>query len=125
MTERIEIRPAELGDCEFVAGFASSLVEFGSPAWENAEDRAPAFCEALANAVRAQGAHSTVLIAQESDRTPLGFILLKVGADAAGIERAYRGSGCLRTGAAPGRRLGVDAGGRSGGTRAQIRGTQS
>jgi ribosomal protein S18 acetylase RimI-like enzyme len=89
MTERIEIRPAEMADSEFVMGLVSSLLEFGSPAWENAGALAPGFRQALASAVRAQDSRPTVLIAQEADGTPLGFISLKVGADAAGIERGH------------------------------------
>jgi ribosomal protein S18 acetylase RimI-like enzyme len=87
--DRIEIRLAHSGDSDFVAGLASSLLAFGSPAWEDADVLAPGFRDVLAKAVRDQGLRSTVLIAQRSDGTPLGFISLKVGADVAGVERGH------------------------------------
>ena len=37
MPDRIEIRPARNGDSDFVAGLASSLLDFGSPAWKDLE----------------------------------------------------------------------------------------
>jgi ribosomal protein S18 acetylase RimI-like enzyme len=89
MTERLEIRPARSGDSEFVAGLASSLLEFGSPIWTDAEALAPGFRRVLIEAVRDQDDRSAVLIAEDANGTPLGFISLKVGADATGIERAH------------------------------------
>jgi ribosomal protein S18 acetylase RimI-like enzyme len=65
----------------------SSLLEFGSPAWEDAEAMAPGFREVLARAVRCQDARSPVFIAEGADGTPLGFISLKVRDDVTGAER--------------------------------------
>ena len=89
MTDRIEIRPARNGDGEFVAAFASSLLEFGSPALSDAAPLVPDFREVLAAAVRNQDERATVLIADGEDGTPLGFISLKVGTGVAGIERGH------------------------------------
>jgi ribosomal protein S18 acetylase RimI-like enzyme len=89
MIDRIEIRPARPDDSDFVAGLASSLLEFSSPAWDDADALAPCFRDVLANAVRGQGPRSTVLIAQDSDGKRLGFISLKVGEDVAGIDRGH------------------------------------
>jgi hypothetical protein len=58
MTNRIVIRPAHEGDRDFVAGLVSSLLQLGSPAWENADNLAPAFRDVLADAVRAQNPRS-------------------------------------------------------------------
>ena len=54
MTDRIEIRPAHIGDSDFVVGLASSFLEFGSPAWKEPKALAPRFREVLGEAVRNQ-----------------------------------------------------------------------
>jgi len=89
MSDRVVIRPADERDVEFVAGLVSSLLEFGSPAWEDKEALAPGFRDVLARAVRAQDGRSAVLIAERTDGTPLGFISLKVGEGVAGGERGH------------------------------------
>jgi ribosomal protein S18 acetylase RimI-like enzyme len=87
--DRIEIRVAHSGDSDFVAGLTSSLLEFGSPAWADADALSPGFREVLAKAVTDQGPRSAVLIAQGTDGTRLGFISLKIGEDVAGVERGH------------------------------------
>ncbi len=87
--DRIEIRAASVADADFVAGFVPSLLEFGSPAWEDAEPLAPGFAEVLTSAVRAPDPRSTVLIAQNADGTRLGFISLKVREVVGGVERGH------------------------------------
>ena len=89
MCDSIVIRPAVEGDCAFIVGLVSSLLEFGSPAWEDKDALAPGFSEVLTRAVRAQDLRSTVLIAELTDGTPLGFISLKVAADVTGVERGH------------------------------------
>ena len=89
MVNRIAIRAACEGDADFVAGLVSSLLEFGSPAWKDAEGLAPGFAEVLAGAVRAQDPRSTVLIAESKDGTRLGFISLRVRDDVTGVERGH------------------------------------
>jgi ribosomal protein S18 acetylase RimI-like enzyme len=89
MTDRIVIRPARDGDKEFVAAFVSSLLEFGSPAWEDSAALAPGFREVLASAVNAKEPRAKVLIAEDVDGNRLGFISLKVGRDIAGVERGH------------------------------------
>ena len=89
MTDPLLIRPAREHDCEFVAGFAPSLLESGSPAGHDPDALAPRFREALAQAVRAQGPGSAVLIAERADGARVGFISLRVGTDAAGASRGH------------------------------------
>jgi diamine N-acetyltransferase len=89
MTDRIVIRLAVEGDSEFVAGLVSSLLESGSPAWEDTTALVPGFRDTLTRAVRAEDPRAAVLIAQAVDSMPLGFISLKVGQDVAGIERGH------------------------------------
>jgi ribosomal protein S18 acetylase RimI-like enzyme len=85
----IAIRQAHDGDRVFVAGLASSLLEFGSPAWEDAGALTPGFRDVLAKAVVEQDQRAAVLVAQSADGRPLGFISLKVRKDATGIERGH------------------------------------
>jgi ribosomal protein S18 acetylase RimI-like enzyme len=89
MSDRIVIRAADQRDDEFVAGLVPSLLEFGPPAWGDKDALVPGFRELLTRAVRAQGRRSTVLIAERTDGTPLGFISLKVRDGAAGDQRAH------------------------------------
>ena len=89
MPDPIEIRPARNGDSDFVAGLASSLLEFGSPAWKDLAALAPRFRKVLAETVRNQDQRSTVLIAEGEDGTPLGFVSLKVSKDVEGSERGH------------------------------------
>jgi ribosomal protein S18 acetylase RimI-like enzyme len=89
MADRTVIRPAHAGDSDFVAGLVPSLLSFGSPAWENADALAPGFRNVLVDAVRAQDSQASVLIAEGTDGTPLGFISLKVRLDLTGSERGH------------------------------------
>jgi ribosomal protein S18 acetylase RimI-like enzyme len=89
MSDSIVIRAANETDSDFVSGMASTLLEFGSPAWDDAARLAPGFRDVLAAAVRAQDERSTVLIAQRADGTRLGFISLKVSQGVAGGERGH------------------------------------
>jgi len=89
MTERLSIRPAEERDREFIGGLVSSLMEFGSPTWDDPGANAPAYREALADAVRGQGPEATVLLAEAADGTRLGFISLGVVNDVAGAARGH------------------------------------
>jgi ribosomal protein S18 acetylase RimI-like enzyme len=89
MSDAIVIRRAHGGDAKFVAGLVSSLLEFGSPAWEDAAAMAPGFRNVLVRAVRCQDARSPVFIAEGADGVPLGFISLKVRDDVTGAERGH------------------------------------
>jgi ribosomal protein S18 acetylase RimI-like enzyme len=89
MTHQLLIRSADERDCEFIAGLVPSLLEFGSPSWDDAGVFAPGFRDALADAVRGQGSQSTVLVAEGADGTRLGFISLRVGKDVAGAARVH------------------------------------
>jgi ribosomal protein S18 acetylase RimI-like enzyme len=89
VVDRIEIRAAREADSGFVAGLVSSLLEFGSPAWTDVEALAPGFADVLARAVCAPNSGSTVLIAENTDGTRLGFISLRVREDVTGVERGH------------------------------------
>ncbi|MGH2881435.1 MAG: GNAT family N-acetyltransferase [Solirubrobacteraceae bacterium] len=104
MTDRLLIRPARERDCQFIAGLVPSLLEFGSPTWDDAGALAPGFREVLADAVRAQGPGSTVLVAEGPDGTRLGFISLREGEDVVGATRGHVADLAV---AAEARRMGV------------------
>jgi ribosomal protein S18 acetylase RimI-like enzyme len=89
MADRIFIRQARNEDRDFVVGLVSSLLAFGSPAWQDKEVLVPGFREVLARAISDQDRGLTVLIAEAADERPLGFISLKVREDVAGVERAH------------------------------------
>jgi ribosomal protein S18 acetylase RimI-like enzyme len=89
MTAEIVIRPAAGEDRDFIVGLVPSLLEFGSPAWRNADALAAGFGEALSQTLRTQNPRASVLIAEASDGTRLGFISLKVLANLEGGERGH------------------------------------
>jgi ribosomal protein S18 acetylase RimI-like enzyme len=89
MTDEIVIRPATEGDRDFVVGLVPSLLEFGSPAWRNADALRSGFGLVLARALSSQDHRATVLVAQTSDGTPLGFISLRVVENIEGGERGH------------------------------------
>jgi len=89
VTGEIVIRPAREEDREFVAQFASSLLEFGSPAWEDATSLAPGFRVVLRDAVSNQDARAAVFIAVDPNGGRLGFVSVEVREDVTGTERAH------------------------------------
>ena len=89
MTDQFLIRPAQEADCEFIAGLVYSLLEFGSPAWDDAPALAPGFRDVLVSAVRSQDPRSSVLVAEGAEGAPVGFISLKVGEYAVGGARGH------------------------------------
>lgn len=104
VTGEIAIRAATEEDREFVAQFASSLLEFGSPAWKDSADLAPGFRQVLGDAVSDRGERAVVLIAQDPQGARLGFISLKVSEAVGGEERAHVADVAVSEGT---RRLGV------------------
>lgn len=89
VTGEIIIRTATEEDRDFVAQFAWSLLEFGSPAWKDSAALAPGFRKVLADAVSNQHPRAAVLIAQDKRGDRLGFVSLTVRGDVTGAERAH------------------------------------
>lgn len=83
------VRPARPADREFVAGLAAALLEFAPPALGEPEDLLAPFQAMLARAVSEPEGQARVLIAEDGDRRPLGFISLQIRDDAAGTPRAH------------------------------------
>lgn len=89
MTDAIVIRTAHEGDRDFIVGLVPSLLEFGSPVWQDADGLATGFSDVLARAVQEQDPRAAVLIAETAHSTRLGFVSLSVVEDAiTGGERA-------------------------------------
>jgi GNAT superfamily N-acetyltransferase len=89
VSHEIVIRPADEGDLGFVIGLVPSLLEFGSPVWRDPDALRSGFGAELARAVSSQGADATTLIAEGQDRTPLGFISLRVVDNIEGGKRGH------------------------------------
>jgi ribosomal protein S18 acetylase RimI-like enzyme len=89
MTHEIVIRRATDGDRDFVVSLVPSLLEFGSPAWRDADALRSGFAAALTDALSDQGHHATVLIAQTRDEAPLGFVSLKAVENLEGGRRGH------------------------------------
>jgi len=89
MTEEVVIRQARDEDRDFIVGLVPSLLEFGSPAWRDADALVSGFRQVLARALSSHDPRATVLIAQASDETRLGFISLRVVENIEGGERGH------------------------------------
>jgi ribosomal protein S18 acetylase RimI-like enzyme len=89
VSDEVLIRAATDEDRDFVAEFVSSLLEYGSPVWKDAEALAPGFRSVLADAVSNQDARAAVLIAEDQHGERLGFVSVKMREDVTGAERAH------------------------------------
>ncbi|MGH2910664.1 MAG: GNAT family N-acetyltransferase, partial [Solirubrobacteraceae bacterium] len=81
MTDVIVIRAASEEDLDFIRGLVPSLLEFGSPLWQDPSGLASPFNQVLARAVQEQNANTAVLVAEAADDTRLGFISVRVVED--------------------------------------------
>lgn len=89
VSDEVLIRAAREEDRDFVAGFVSSLLEYGSPAWKETRSLVPGFRTVLGDAVSNQDARATVLIAQDRQGERLGFVSVKIRENVTGAERAH------------------------------------
>jgi ribosomal protein S18 acetylase RimI-like enzyme len=86
----IVIRAGSDDDSDFIRSLVPSLLEFGSPLWEDPSALASGFGEVLTRAVREQNRGAAVLVAEATDGTRLGFISLRLVDDpVTGGERAH------------------------------------
>lgn len=72
----MRIRPASQADREFVVSLMPRLVEFGPPAWRDPEQMTAHDTRVITESLLDPNAGAAVLIAEDSDGTPLGFIHL-------------------------------------------------
>jgi ribosomal protein S18 acetylase RimI-like enzyme len=77
----IHIRPATIDDKEFILSLLPRLVEFGPPAWRDANQMIAVDTKILTDKLNDQPEGTAIFIALDSTQTPLGFIHLQAGSD--------------------------------------------
>ncbi|MBV9002714.1 MAG: GNAT family N-acetyltransferase, partial [Solirubrobacterales bacterium] len=76
LTDAIVIRTAHDGDRDFIVTLVPSLLEFGSPIWQDVNGLSPSFSDVLVQAVVERDPRAAVLVAETAESTRLGFISL-------------------------------------------------
>lgn len=76
MSQDVRIRPASPSDREFVISLMPRLVEFGPPAWRDPAQMTAHDTRVITESLLDPKSGAAVLIAEDSDGTPLGFIHL-------------------------------------------------
>lgn len=77
----IRIRPASIGDKEFIISLLPRLVEFGPPAWRDAARMTAADIQTLSDKLVNQPPGTAIFIAEDEQGVRLGFIHLQTGND--------------------------------------------
>lgn len=78
----MKIRPAEIGDKEFIISLLPRLVEFNPPPWRTPEQMTAGDTRVLERVLSAAPPPGTaVFIAEGDDGTPLGFVHLNTAVD--------------------------------------------
>jgi GNAT superfamily N-acetyltransferase len=80
-TPTLTIRPATSADRDFVLALVPQLASFGPPAWRSVDQMVETDTLVLGAALDGSAADATVLIAEDSAGTPLGFIHLTIDLD--------------------------------------------
>jgi len=75
-TQNIRVRPATPENSDFVLGLVPQLVAFGPPLWRNLEKMIDTDTLTVGRALQGLSAGATVLVAEDTGGTPLGFIHL-------------------------------------------------
>lgn len=76
MSSDVRIRPASRTDKEFVISLMPRLVEFGPPAWRDAEHMTAFDTGVITESLLNPKPGTAVFVAEDGDGTPLGFIHL-------------------------------------------------
>ncbi|MDQ3685069.1 MAG: GNAT family N-acetyltransferase [Acidobacteriota bacterium] len=77
----IKIRPASIGDKEFIISLVPRLVEFNPPSWRDVTQMTATDSRILDDKLLNQPSGTVIFIAEDSDGTALGFIHLQTGTD--------------------------------------------
>ncbi|CAN5546409.1 GNAT family N-acetyltransferase [soil metagenome] len=77
----IQIRPASIGDKEFVISLVPRLVEFSPQSWRDAAQMTATDSQILSDKLLNQPSGTAIFIAEDSDGAALGFIHLQTGTD--------------------------------------------
>ena len=77
----IRTRIARIGDRDFIIALVPRLTEFELPAWREAKQMNSADEKAISRTLELDPPGATILIAEDEDASPLGFIHLNVATD--------------------------------------------
>ncbi len=77
----IQIRPASIGDKEFIISLVPRLVEFGPPSWRDDTQMIVTDAQVLSDKLLNQPPGTAVFIAEDANGVALGFIHLQTGTD--------------------------------------------
>jgi GNAT superfamily N-acetyltransferase len=77
----IRIRPCREGDREFVLATAARLSDFGPPAWRSAAEIVEGESRTLRAHLDTASGGARLLVAEDDDGTPLGFVFLERASD--------------------------------------------
>jgi ribosomal protein S18 acetylase RimI-like enzyme len=77
----VRVRPARAGDMEFILPLVPRLAEFGPPPWRDADVMTTAEQAVIADALATPRPDEAILVAEDCDGAPLGFIHLVSGVD--------------------------------------------
>ncbi len=81
INSNIKIRPASIGDKEFIISLVPRLVEFNPPSWRDAAQMTVTDSQILDDKLLNQPSGTAIFIAENGDGTALGFIHLQTGTD--------------------------------------------
>ena len=77
----IKIRPASMGDQDFILSLIPRLVEFGPPAWRDVSQMISTDLQVLGDQLTNQPPDTAFFVAEDESGNPLGFIHLQTGTD--------------------------------------------
>ena len=77
----IQIRPATIGDKEFIVSLVPRLVEFGPPSWRDAAQMIATDSRILDDKLFNQPLGTAIYVAEDGDGIRLGFIHLQTATD--------------------------------------------
>jgi GNAT superfamily N-acetyltransferase len=77
----VRVHPARVGDGDFILALVPRLAEFGPPPWRDADVMTTAEQAVIADALAAPKPDEVILVAEDGDAQPLGFIHLVTSVD--------------------------------------------
>ena len=81
INSNIKIRPAAIGDRDFILSLLPRLVEFGPPTWRDIPGMITTDTQVLSDKLVNQTPEAVIFIAEDEKGVPLGFIQLQPGTD--------------------------------------------
>ena len=81
LDSNIQIRPASIGDKDFIISLVPRLVEFGPPTWRDITQMIATDTQVLSDKVLNHPPGTAIFVAEDANGVALGFIHLQTGAD--------------------------------------------